>query len=74
MVEVRCVKLSREQFNAIGKLVSIASRIGGTYEVYGGVNIAEALGHHNTFEGQWYDARTTATLEPASEYEPILDV
>lgn len=69
-VEVRTMPVTREQMQAIGACASIASRVGLSYEIYGGVDIKEALAHVNTLEGAWYDARDSARLEAGHEPTP----
>jgi hypothetical protein len=69
-VEVRTVPLTREQMAAIGAVASIAARLGRSYELYGGVNVKDALAHLNTLDGAWYDARDSARLELGHEPSP----
>lgn len=54
--EIRLVPISRKQLEAIGGCASIANRMGSSYEIYGGVNVQQAVEITDEIDWAWREA------------------
>lgn len=55
--KARNITVTQEQILAIDELMGIAERLVQSYEIYGGVDLKNALGHVNNVMGYWWDER-----------------